>query len=462
VIRVFNHWFPVSAVIQLILETSLWVGSVVLAMLVLGGSGTIDNALAVLPYALIFAVAMMTLNSWLGLYRRRQDRTAAQNWNRILVSVLVAIPVAYFIFRVLPRNDINREVLEVPALVAVILFGAWRVITSRGRAGPSLLVRRVLVLGTGVQAEAIEQCLTLVRPDLEIVGYFPIQGEEDVRLPAHRIVPNFTSVRDAAEQLGVDEVIVAVGERRGGGIPLPDLLGCKLAGVDVLDLASFYERTLGQVRLDSLRASWLIFGEGFRQGVFRSAVKRAFDVIAALALLLLALPLMLITAILIAADSGFPVLYRQERVGLGGRVFKVTKFRSMRNDAEGDGKPRWASGNDDRITRIGRLIRRTRIDELPQLFSVLKGDMSLVGPRPERPYFVDQLTRAIPFYSARHSVKPGVTGWAQVRYQYGASVEDAAQKLQYDLFYVKNHTLFLDLIVLFQTVGVVLSGEGAH
>jgi lipopolysaccharide/colanic/teichoic acid biosynthesis glycosyltransferase len=171
---------------------------------------------------------------------------------------------------------------------------------------------------------------------------------------------------------------------------------------------------------------------------------------------------MLLTTLAIVFETGFPVLYRQERVGQGGRVFSVIKFRSMRVDAERDGRPRWASANDDRVTRVGRVIRKLRVDELPQLINVLKGDMSMVGPRPERPFFVDQLSRQIRFYAARHSVKPGITGWAQVRYQYGATVDDAVQKLQYDLYYVKNHTLFLDIVVLFETVGVVLSGENAH
>jgi sugar transferase (PEP-CTERM system associated) len=270
------------------------------------------------------------------------------------------------------------------------------------------------------------------------------------------------SLRELTRSLKVDEIIVAVGERRGGGMPLNELLDCKLGGVRVLDLSSYFERALGQVRLDSLRASWLIFGEGFRQGIVRTVVKRIFDVIAAVVLLILALPVMLVTAALIALESGLPIFYRQERVGQGGRVFRVTKFRSMRPDAEVDGKPRWAKSNDDRVTRVGRVIRKYRIDELPQLVSVLNGDMSLVGPRPERPFFVDQLTREIPFYAARHSIKPGLTGWAQVRYHYGATSEDAAEKLQFDLYYVKNHTLFLDILILLETVIVVATGEGAQ
>jgi len=255
---------------------------------------------------------------------------------------------------------------------------------------------------------------------------------------------------------------VAVTERRGGVLPLRELLDCKLAGVRVLDLASHFEQTLGQIRLDSLYAGWLIFGDGFRQGFWRTTIKRAFDVVCALILLILAAPVMALASLAIILESGMPLFYRQGRVGLNGRLFNVIKFRSMRTDAEKDGKPRWATAGDDRVTRVGRIIRKLRIDELPQLISVLNGDMSLVGPRPERPYFVDQLTREIPFYAVRHSVKPGVTGWAQERYHYGASVEDSAEKLQYDLYYVKNHTLFLDILVLFETIGVVLTAKGAQ
>jgi len=276
------------------------------------------------------------------------------------------------------------------------------------------------------------------------------------------ILSRSKTLTDTAKTLKVDEIVVALTERRGGSMPLRELLDCKLHGIRVLDLASHFEQTLGQIRLDSLYAGWLIFGDGFQQGTLRTIVKRLSDIIFATILIILAMPIMLITALLIIAENGFPVFYRQERVGLNGRLFNVIKFRSMRNDAEKDGKPIWAKAKDDRVTKVGSIIRKLRIDELPQLFSVLKGDMSLVGPRPERPFFVDQLTKEIPFYAVRHSVKPGVTGWAQVRYHYGATVEDSAEKLQYDLYYVKNHSLFLDIVVLFETIGVVLTGKGAH
>jgi len=227
-------------------------------------------------------------------------------------------------------------------------------------------------------------------------------------------------------------------------------------------LPSFFERQTGQIQLESLNASWMIFSDGFHRSPMKDIVKRIFDVTASSLLLLLTLPVFVLTALLIWLESGSPILYRQERVGENGRIFNVLKFRSMRKDAERDGVPQWAKKQDARVTRVGKVIRLLRIDELPQIFNVLRGDMSFVGPRPERPYFVDELTKKISYYPSRHTVKPGITGWAQIRYPYGATVEDAVQKLQYDLYYVKNHTLFLDLIVLIQTAQVVLFGKGAR
>jgi sugar transferase (PEP-CTERM system associated) len=318
------------------------------------------------------------------------------------------------------------------------------------------------VFGTGQQALAVKRALDRSDPSAEIIGFFPGSNEDQPLVSSNSILSRDISLTDTARNLKADEIVVALSERRGGSMPMRELLDCKLQGVKVQDLASHFEQTLGQIRLDSLYAGWLIFGDGFRQGTFRTVIKRLFDIFCASILIVLAMPIMLGAAILIVFEDGLPLLYRQERVGVNGRLFNVIKFRSMRRDAEKDGKPIWAQAKDNRATRVGQIIRKLRIDELPQLFSVLKGDMSLVGPRPERPFFVDQLTKEIPFYAVRHSVKPGVTGWAQVRYHYGATVEDSAEKLQYDLYYVKNHSLFLDMVVLFETVGVVLTGKGAH
>ena len=245
-------------------------------------------------------------------------------------------------------------------------------------------------------------------------------------------------------------------------LPLRALLECRLNGIQVTDLARYFERVHGRVPIDSLKVSWLIYGSGFRQSWLRGVTKRAFDVLAAIVLLSITLPIMAVAALLILIEGGAPIIYRQERVGRSGKTFILLKFRSMSHDAEKDGRESWATVNDLRVTNIGRFLRRTRIDELPQLLNVFKGNMSFVGPRPERPQFVAMLTEKIPFYAVRHSVKPGITGWAQVRYTYGATVEESMKKLEYDLYYVKNHTVFLDLLILLDTVRVVMLGKGAR
>ena len=324
------------------------------------------------------------------------------------------------------------------------------------------LAARVLVIGAGEEAVGLEGALEGFRhgkPD--IVAFYPVPGR-DVAVPASRLVASGEGLAAEVRRLRVTEIIVAVRDQRGGAVPMDELLKCRLAGVPVHTLEGFYERLRGRVPVETLKASWLVYGEGFRQNWWRSFEKRAVDVVVSLALLVVTLPLLVATAVAIAVGSGFPVLYRQRRIGRGGKPFEMWKFRSMRQDAEADGAARWAQPGDPRVTRVGRFIRKARIDELPQLFNVLKGDLSLVGPRPERPEFVDGLAKEIPFYNVRHSVKPGITGWAQVRYAYGASSLDAKKKLEYDLYYVKNHALLLDILILVETVRVVLRGEGAR
>jgi sugar transferase (PEP-CTERM system associated) len=265
-----------------------------------------------------------------------------------------------------------------------------------------------------------------------------------------------------ARRLRADEVIVAVKQQRGVGLPLEDLLACRTQGRSVLDLSRFYERVHGEVPIESLKASWLIYSEGFVQGNVRTLSKRVFEILASVVLLALTWPVIVVTAILIKFESRGPVLYKQERVGLSGKTFQVLKLRSMRSDAERDGVAVWATSNDSRTTRIGKFIRKTRIDELPQLFNVLRGEMSFVGPRPERPVFVSKLAEDLAFYDVRHTVKPGITGWAQVRFSYASTLDEAKKKLHYDLYYVKNHSLFLDVVILFQTVRVILFQVGAR
>lgn len=459
-IKVFNHWFHRKTIAQVGVDLMVPVACVILAAMWIG-RGHQFALETVAFYAVIFALTMIALNAWLGFYQRVHTRTRAETQARAVLSLYLAIPLAYVVFSMLAVAEVDRGFMLLAGLSALFATLVHRVHSAHSGTG-SLLSHRVLVFGVGDEAESVGHVLRKSDPDVHIVGFYPSPTDTEMVVPAQSVLPREVPLLDTAQALKVDEIIVAVRERRGGALPLRELLDCKLSGVQVLDLASYFERALGQIRIDSLRVSWLIFGDGFRQSWQRTSVKRLFDILVASILLVLALPLMLLTAILILLEDGFPVFYRQERVGLDGRLFSVVKFRSMRNDAESDGKPRWATTNDDRVTRVGRFIRKVRIDELPQLYSVLTGDMSLVGPRPERPYFVDHLTRDIPFYAVRHSVKPGVTGWAQVRYHYGSTIDDSIQKLQYDLYYVKNHTLFLDIVILFQTVGVVLTGKGAR
>ena len=375
--------------------------------------------------------------------------------------LLVLLPVAYVIFGLLPADTQRLGTIQLSVMAGVSALVVRRAYLSHV-SGAAAGRTRILIFGAGRAALDVSETLLKNDPNADIVGFVPGPNEREAAAPAHRILALDGTLPALAQRLGVDEIVVALTERRAGSMPLRQLLDCKVSGIKVYDLNTHFEKTLGQIRIDYLNASWLIFGDGFNQGAWRTGVKRVFDVFCATLLLLLATPIMLVTALLIKLESPGPVLYRQERTGLNGRGFSIAKFRSMRNDAEKDGKPVWASTNDARVTRVGGVIRKLRIDELPQLINVLVGEMSLVGPRPERPYFVEQLTQEIPFYALRHSVKPGVTGWAQVRYPYGATVEDSQEKLQYDLYYVKNHTLFLDLVVLMETVNVVLTGKGAR
>lgn len=424
-------------------------------------SGLPVDLRVVVIYASILALMMLAINGWLGFYQHIHDRTVEDTRARAVLSLHLSIPMAYVIFVLLPMADANRVFFELSGMAALFGMLTNRAMRSHRRTKAKVILR-ILVFGAGNAAREVADSLHQEDPTIVVVGYYPGPNETEVTVPAELLLTRDMSLLDTAKTLRADEIVVAVKERRGGSMPLRELLDCRLSGMLVMDLSSHFERMLGQIRLDALKAGWLIFGDGFRQGPVRTFVKRVFDVVAASILIVVTTPLMLLAALLIVLEDGWPILYFQERVGLNGRLFKVVKFRSMRRDAEADGKPRWAAAKDDRVTRVGRFIRKVRIDELPQLFSVLIGDMSLVGPRPERAFFVDKLTKDIPFYAVRHSVKPGVTGWAQVRYAYGASVDDAAQKLQYDLYYVKHHSLLLDMVVLFETVSVVVSGKGAQ
>jgi sugar transferase (PEP-CTERM system associated) len=412
-----------------------------------------------------FALLIPLLFGLVGVYREGSERkTTRAKIGCAAIGCLLGAPIAYQLAVHTVVDGAHAHQLMGLAvaylmigllIVRGLLMSAWR---------GALVQQRILIIGTANEAHAIANDLTSRRlRSHAVVGFYPA-GESVVQAEDKRFntFPLSTSIDDIVSQHDINQIIVAVKEQRGGNVPMAQLLSARIQGIPVMDLAAFYEQTTGEVHVDSLKASFLVYGRGFAQGRGRIIVKRAFDVITSGLLLLLSSPVMVLTMLAIKLESDGPIMYSQERVGLGGKRFMCLKFRSMRTDAEKDGVAVWASKNDARITGVGAFIRKTRIDELPQLFSVLAGEMSMVGPRPERPAFVAQLKEQIPFYDVRHSVKPGVTGWAQVRYAYGASVEDALRKHQYDLYYVKNNSLFLDLLILFETVSVVLFREGAH
>ncbi|MBS3804747.1 MAG: TIGR03013 family PEP-CTERM/XrtA system glycosyltransferase [Oleiphilaceae bacterium] len=327
------------------------------------------------------------------------------------------------------------------------------------------LVRNVLIFGGGEHADALlgEYRQNLWALGIRIIGCVPDSG--DTKVPEDQVLAVPEDLFRFCKENKVSEIVIAQQERRrsgGGGLPVPQLMECKLRRIAVTNAVDFYERELKKAKLDLVHPSWIVFSEGFSASKTLLTSKRVLDLIISLSLAVILLPFMILTALAVFAETGRPILYSQQRTGVLGHSFRIYKFRSMRQDAEKDGKARWASANDDRTTRVGAFIRNTRLDELPQLYNVIKGEMSIVGPRPERPEFVTELSEKIPFYGLRHYVKPGLMGWAQLNYPYGASVEDAKRKLEYDLYYSKNHSLLLDVLIMIQTVEVILLGKGVH
>ena len=418
-----------------------------------------SSALRGVGFAAILLLAMTSM----GMYAASSRDGWIGHVTRAVVAFIAGGLALMALQYLSPTDDVGRGVMILAlgtGFIAVLLVRGLALRIGQGE----LLRRRVLVLGTGEKADLIHARFRRGsdRRTFGIVGYVPMAGDAS-RVPVDLHLGATDGLLALVDLLGIDEIVVAPDSRRGT-LPLDDLMACRLRGVHVNDLHSFLESQTGRAHMGTLSPSWVVFDSGFDRSVMRSASKRIFDMTSSLLLLLLALPVMLLTALLIKLESGWrgPVFYFQERVGEGGKTFRVIKFRSMRTDAERDGVARWATANDERVTRVGRIIRKLRIDELPQVLNVLGGEMSFVGPRPERPGFVEQLEREIPYYGLRHAVKPGITGWAQLRYAYGASVKDAEEKLKYDLYYVKNQSLMFDLLVLLQTVEVVLFGKGAR
>ena len=461
--RVFPSRASSAAVYEALLDGVLGFVALLAAAVTLtslpGGFADVVSDAREMAIALGFAVVMALMQSFVGIYRHRLALLAMAS--RICAVVVLAGYGTYLALGQLHLHPHPGPLVGTAVVYFLLAVFALRgsAMAWRGLTG----VPRVLIVGTGGEAQAVLDDLRADERHMrDVVGFFPTASDHEYLVDGAPIFDRTRPLTEIVSTYGIDEIVVAAREQRGGVMPMDQLLTCRTRGTKILDLAAFYERSHAEVPVDSLKASWLVYGEGFVQGPARRLAKRGFDIVSSSLLLAIATPVMLLTALAIKLDSRGPVFYRQERVGLGGRSFLCVKFRSMGVDAESDGVARWATKNDSRVTRVGAFLRKTRIDELPQLISVLKGEMSIVGPRPERPEFVARLKSQIPFYDLRHGVKPGVTGWAQVRYTYGASVEDARKKHQFDLYYLKNNSLLLDLQILIETVTVVLFREGAQ
>jgi len=464
-VRLFGHYVSQSFILLGIIETLLLQATIPLGVwLRFPELAPYSHDVPIFPlwpkaltYSLIVVLSLVAV----GLYHRDNRATSGGILLRIIIALGLSALSMIVVFYLFPSLFLGRGVFAYTIALSfpVLVISRFLFVRATGR---QTWNRRILILGTGEKAKEIHD-LKRKWPlcGFQLAGFVHIQGEHD-EVPQRLILPSKTSLLDIVKQERVDEIVVTV-RNRWKGLPIDDMLECKLRGVKITDLPSFYERETGRLRLSVLYPSWVVFSEGFEQHFLQQHAKRLFDIIISLIFLFFTWPLMAVTALAIWLESGFsgPILYRQARVGKDWRLIQVLKFRSMRVDAEKAGSPVWAKKNDDRVTRVGSVIRKFRIDELPQLLNVIKGEMSFVGPRPERPEFVEELTKSIPYYAERLRVKPGITGWAQVRYQYAATTEDAYNKLEYDLYYVKNFGLFLDFLILLYTAEVVLWRKGA-
>lgn len=464
--RVFNHRLHVTYSWLVVADALLFFAACYLAawLYLVPQAGAFAENAAKLPYqALVFTAMTMLAMLSMGLYQPRLREGSNGILLRtvgafVLMTGCLAVAVTLF-----PQWHPGSGIFSYAVAMAFVSSLLTRELFS-STLKQAQFNRRVLVLGTGRKASNIAHKMrrTSDHHGFRICGYLCVPGETSAVDPV-KIVQQQQSLFDYVRQNNIHQVVVAL-DNQEKNIPAEELLRCRTHGISVLSILDFFEQEAGKVLVEEASPEWLIFTKGFRRQLAGGIGKRAFDLSAALLLFLVTWPVMLLTILAIKLEDGLsaPFIFYQNRVGLHGREFRVMKFRSMSIDAESDGKARWATTNDARITRVGKIIRKLRVDELPQIVNVIRGDMALVGPRPERPEFVSELAKVIPYFDKRHCVKPGITGWAQLNYPYGASVLDAKHKLEFDLYYVKNQSMYLDFMVLLQTVEVVLFGKGAH
>ena len=460
--RLFKHYVPHAVVWLALIEFIALLGSAEGAWHLYARQAGFDAGplvgrwLPLLTFGLANSLAMMAT----GMYGNEGLRSMRFATARLLAAISLGVIFLSVLGFLLPTATLWRANSLYAMIFAIAVLFVIRLALTQS-SGTEAFRRRILVLGAGPRAARLAALAQAPGSGLEMVGFVAMSAAEKT-VPGAVPREALENLSDHVVTLRAGEVVLALEERRNA-LPLNDLLRVKTTGVHVNDIASFIERETGRVDLATTNPSGLIFSDGFSAGQRISKVgKRLFDILASLLVLVVGLPLIIIAGIAVVLDSRGPVFYRQPRVGLFGEPYDIFKIRSMRTDAEAAGKAVWAAENDPRVTRVGRVIRKLRIDELPQTWCVLKGDMSFVGPRPERPSFVEELEKQLPYYAERHMVKPGLTGWAQINYPYGASVEDARVKLEYDLYYAKNYSPFLDLLILLQTVRVVLWPEGAR
>ena len=463
--KLFRYYIPTEFILLAAIEFLVLISSLYLAFIIrfwnVDWQFDFDEFM---PKALVYAIVLQLSLVAFGVYQRQTGRFINLLVLRIasgLLLGLIPLGVSYYF---VPTFFLGRGALLMAVLLSFVFISMVRLF-FRQVVKEHNIWTRVLVLGSGKRAEYIRKARSTgeIR-GMNIVAYVAMPGDKAVT--SSDVITLDTPLIQYVEEHDIDEIVIAVDDRRVKGFPTKDLIDCKMSGINVLDLVTFFERRAGKIRLDMLNPSWFYLSDGFQIGAagFRRIGKRILDIVVVLMLLPIALPLMLFVSLAIIVESAGcgSILYSQTRVKQDGLPFKIYKFRSMVTDAEKDGIARWASKNDSRITKVGMFIRKSRFDELPQLFNILKGDMSFVGPRPERPEFIKNLAERIPYYEERHRVKPGLTGWAQICYSYGDTEKDAIEKLQYDLYYVKNYSVLLDLLILLQTAEVVMLGKGAQ
>lgn len=468
-IRVRKHYLHIPYLVLGIIEFFLLMGAWYLGIEIqhrLDKAPLLPEANNELASSIVFAVIMSCTTLSMGVYISLIREGFVNMLLRSLVSFCLLGSLALIILNILfPQLDLGPQNYFWAILIALGLcfFVRWLFALT---VDIKQLQRRIVIYGAGATAKEILEAYEENKADMSvrILGCVP-GSNMTIHVDESLLLEEPEDWHQYCRSQRITEILVAPDERRrsqGGTFPLEQLLTCKLRGIEVTEAISFYERNLNKIKLSLLQPSWMLFSDGFKVSKSRDFAKRIFDICVSLLLLAVMSPFIILTALAVFIETGRPILYHQIRVGEHGKEFRIYKFRSMRQDAEKGGKAIWAQKNDNRVTRVGAFIRNTRLDELPQLWNVIKGDMSFVGPRPERPQFIVELKEKIPFYNTRHQVKPGLMGWAQLKYPYGASVDDARNKLEYDLYYTKNHSFLMDILIMIQTVEVVLLGKGVH